>query len=69
MDFANKPPILAIINEYFSDVNLKIREKKGVGLCPFHHEKTPSFHVYIKQNRFHCFSCKRSGDSLDLGSN
>ncbi len=32
------------------------------GLCPFHNEKTPSFHVY--DNGFHCFGCGASGDAI-----
>jgi len=40
-------------------------EKKGnhyVGLCPFHHEKTPSFAVNEAHQFYHCFGCKRGGD-------
>ncbi|MDE2334852.1 MAG: DNA primase [Rhodospirillales bacterium] len=32
------------------------------GLCPFHQEKSPSFHVY--DNGFHCFGCGASGDAI-----
>ena len=30
--------------------------------CPFHGEKTPSFHVEDRKGRYHCFGCKVSGD-------
>ena len=30
--------------------------------CPFHHEKTPSFHADDRKGRYHCFGCKASGD-------
>ncbi|MFO1121409.1 MAG: DNA primase [Hyphomicrobiales bacterium] len=30
--------------------------------CPFHGEKSPSFHVEDKKGRYHCFGCKASGD-------
>lgn len=30
--------------------------------CPFHHEKTPSFHADDRQGRYYCFGCKASGD-------
>jgi DNA primase len=32
------------------------------GLCPFHGEKTPSFHVHGDKQFFHCFGCGQSGD-------
>ena len=35
---------------------------KAVALCPFHHEKTPSFHVDYSLKRYYCFGCKEKGD-------
>lgn len=37
-----------------------------VGKCPFHTEKTGSFVIYTKDNRFHCFSCGDDGDTIDF---
>jgi len=34
------------------------------GLCPFHAEKTPSFHVNEARNFFHCFGCGEKGDVI-----
>jgi DNA primase len=40
------------------------------GLCPFHQEKTPSFHVYpsegMRAGFFHCFGCKKGGDAINF---
>ena len=44
------------------------RRKTNVGkgdywaCCPFHGEKSPSFHVDDRKGRYHCFGCKVSGD-------
>ena len=34
------------------------------GLCPFHGEKTPSFHVNREKGFFHCFGCSVGGDVI-----
>jgi len=46
-------------------VELKQRGTRHVGCCPFHSEKTPSFYVF-DDNRFKCFGCGESGDSIDF---
>jgi len=43
-------------------VTLQKRSGRLLGLCPFHEEKTPSFHVF--QNRYHCFGCQAHGDAI-----
>jgi DNA primase len=45
-------------------VTLKKAGRLLKGLCPFHHEKTPSFVVYPDQGTYHCFGCGKSGDAF-----
>ncbi|MGC5328538.1 DNA primase [Brevibacillus sp. SYSU BS000544] len=51
--------LVDVIGEY---VQLKKSGRSLVGLCPFHSEKTPSFHVNPERQFYHCFSCKAGGD-------
>ncbi len=46
--------------------SLKRRGRSFVGLCPFHKEKSPSFHVNPDRGFFHCFGCKESGSAIDF---
>jgi DNA primase len=41
---------------------LKLAGKSYKGLCPFHREKTPSFHVDRGKGLFYCFGCGTGGD-------
>lgn len=45
-------------------VNLRKSGRTFVGLCPFHSEKTPSFHVYPDTQNFYCFGCGKGGDII-----
>src|SRR5271169_5099785 len=45
-------------------VKLTRRGREYAGLCPFHHEKTPSFYVVDDKNFFHCFDCGAHGDAI-----
>ena len=55
--------IVKIVSSY-----LKL-EKKGsrfIGLCPFHHEKTPSFSVTQDKGLYYCFGCHAGGDVFNF---
>lgn len=34
--------------------------------CPFHHEKTPSFHIHENKGYYHCFGCGAHGNVFDF---
>ncbi|MBI5536939.1 MAG: DNA primase [Deltaproteobacteria bacterium] len=53
--------IAAVVGE---TVKLTRRGRSMVGLCPFHKEKTPSFHVNPERGFFYCFGCHEKGDSI-----
>ena len=38
----------------------------GFAKCPLHNEATGSFKYYPQGNRWHCYGCNTSGDSIDL---
>lgn len=53
--------IVDLINTY---IPVKRAGSAFKACCPFHNEKTPSFHIYATQQRFHCFGCGESGDAI-----
>lgn len=53
--------LVALIGE---SIKLVKRGRSFVGLCPFHKEKSPSFHVNPERGFYHCFGCHASGDAL-----
>ena len=53
---------LALVSE---TVELKQRGSDFWGCCPFHHEKSPSFHVNPSTGLWKCFGCGAGGDLFD----
>ena len=51
--------IVEVVSDY---VKLKRSGSGFIGLCPYHNEKTPSFHVSPRLGIFKCFGCGESGD-------
>jgi len=58
----DRSPIDEIVEEYVQLKNAGGGQKKG--LCPFHDEKSPSFHVTPSKGFFHCFGCQTGGDVI-----
>jgi len=53
--------IVKLVSEH---TQLKRVGRRWSGLCPFHNEKTGSFSVNSEEGLYHCFGCKKSGDSI-----
>ena len=51
--------IVDVISSY---VNLQKKGNSYSACCPFHHEKTPSFHVSRDKQMYHCFGCGAGGN-------
>ena len=60
-DLNGRLNIVDVVSAY-----LPLNKKGGSywGLCPFHHEKTPSFSVNEPRQTFHCFGCGKGGGSI-----
>ena len=59
-----RSPIDEVVADYVQLKNAGGGQKKG--LCPFHDEKSPSFHVTPSKGFFHCFGCQTSGDVISF---
>ncbi len=58
-DLRARADIVQVVQDY---VPLKKAGKTWKGLCPFHGEKTPSFHVDPDKGFFYCFGCQAGGN-------
>jgi len=58
-DVKAKVDLVKVVQEY---VRLTKRNKDFWGLCPFHQEDSPSFHVNPQRQSWYCFGCERKGD-------
>ena len=45
-------------------MKLKKTGRTYSGCCPFHQEKSPSFHVYRDKQYYHCFGCQANGNAI-----
>ncbi|MFF5793992.1 DNA primase [Paeniglutamicibacter sp. NPDC012692] len=58
----NRTDIKEVIDGYVTLKSAGVGSWKG--LCPFHDERSPSFHVRPQVGTFHCFGCGESGDVI-----
>ena len=59
----SRTDIVSLIGEY---TRLEKRGSEYWGCCPFHSEKTPSFHVVPDRKMYHCFGCNTGGSVIDF---
>ena len=45
-------------------IAVKVAGASKKACCPFHHERTPSFHINESKGYYHCFGCGESGDAI-----
>lgn len=62
-EIRERTDLYALVKDY---VALKRVGTSYKGLCPFHGEKTPSFHVHPDRGFYHCFGCQASGDAISF---
>ena len=62
-EFKARLPIAEVVGRH---VRLSRRGRDLWGCCPFHNEKTPSFHVVPDKGFYHCFGCGQHGNSIDF---
>lgn len=54
------------VNIFGEYITLRQAGKSVKGLCPFHHEKTPSFSVNADNGLWHCFGCGKGGNLMQF---
>ncbi|MBS0185548.1 MAG: DNA primase [Proteobacteria bacterium] len=56
-----------VLSDFISEkISLRRQGQYHVGLCPFHHEKTPSFTVTNDKGIYFCFGCGETGSVFDF---
>ncbi len=60
-DILSRVDIVEVISSY---IPLKRAGRNFKALCPFHHEKTPSFMVSPDRQIYHCFGCNAGGNAF-----
>ena len=58
-EIRDRVDVVAVIGRH---MELKRSGRTWKGNCPFHGERTPSFHVYPEDKHFKCYGCGAHGD-------
>jgi DNA primase catalytic core len=59
LEIKTRLDVVTVLSQY---MELKRAGKTWMGLCPFHNERTPSFHVNPQLGIYKCFGCGKTGD-------
>src|SRR5690554_3087617 len=62
-EVVSRNDIVDVVSDY---VVLKPSGRGYFGLCPFHNEKTASFHVSPERQIYHCFGCGEGGNVVSF---
>ena len=62
-EFKARLPLAEVVGRH---VRLTRRGRDLWGCCPFHNEKTASFHVVPDKGFYHCFGCGQHGNAIDF---
>lgn len=62
-EIMQRSDIVDVVGEY---VQLRKRGRNLFGLCPFHHEDTPSFSVNSEKQIYKCFGCGKGGNVISF---
>jgi len=62
-DILNRTDIVELISSY---IPMKRAGRNFKAVCPFHHEKTPSFMVSPDRQIYHCFGCNCGGNAFNF---
>jgi len=62
-ELADRNDIVELVGQY---VHLTLKSGSYWGCCPFHNEKTPSFHVIADKQLYHCFGCGKGGSVINF---
>lgn len=67
-EIRDRVPISSLIGQRVAWDRRKTNVQRGDywGCCPFHGEKSPSFHCEDRKGRYHCFGCNASGDHFNF---